>query len=69
VLDLIKQMYSKAPTVVDISIAKNQRARILQAIAASYSLQSRTGRSASRYWKKSANDLNLLYKRQEPLRQ
>jgi hypothetical protein len=38
VLDLIKQMYPKATTLADIGITKVREAKILQAIAESYSV-------------------------------
>ena len=37
-LDLIKQMYPKATTLADIGITKAREAKILQAIAESYSV-------------------------------
>jgi hypothetical protein len=49
VLDLIKQMYPKATTLADIVITKDREAKILQAIAESYSVpQSNPDKEATR---------------------
>jgi hypothetical protein len=64
VLDLIKQMYPKATTLVDIVITKAREEKLLQAISESHSVPSSNPEKEAK-----RNDLKLLYKRREHLKQ